>query len=452
MSSLFHPFIQIALFIICTAVLFLAFKTTRYSLNKISIPTLFFLWYFIWVCVGFPLIFFGLTLYKGYSSQSEQTILYQMFFAAFLGLLFIIFGIAFVNIKKKELVPQVDSTFHKYQYLFAVGLFAVSVYVTILYFKSLAQVPFFALLSGAGTSQLSTLRSDAASSYEGKVYYYTMFTHGLLPFLSYYFFASCLLHKKRLMGTIWILSFLATALALLSTLHKAPIVFYCLILFALWAIVRQREIRWRIALLSLSCAFGLVVLLYFSILGFYRNFEDIFLGAVNRVFTGQIVESYYYFKMFPDKVGYLLGQSLGIPSFISPFDKHYQITVEIYNYAHPARIATGVVGRSTTPYWAEIYANFGFFAIPLFSFLMGIYMGMVQRGLEKKITPLNVALFLFFTTIFLNTGLGRFTQIMPFSPKLLLVLTAGIIMYFLRNFKPFKVPLTNDGPSPCLSK
>ncbi|MFH1357418.1 MAG: O-antigen polymerase [bacterium] len=429
-----HQSIQLTLFFLCIPILYLAFKSTGYSIRKISIPTIFFLFFILQVYLAFPFFFTGLHLY---SALNEQSILYQMFLSSVLGFSCIFIGIAIANFKKKHREIIVENSFHGLQYCTAVILFLICIVVLILYFKTLAEVPFFALLRGARGIELNSLRSDSASSYKGKVYYYTMFIHGLLPFLSYYFFATHLFTKKKFTKIIFTISFFASVIALISTLHKAPIVYYFLFLIMLWALVRQKKINWKIAFMTLGSGFGFILLLYAVIRSVTINVTEVFYVILNRAFLGQIRDSYYYIKMFPEKVDFLLGQSMGIPSIISPFDSHYPLSVNVMNFIYPG-VYGEIVGRANTVYWGEIYANFGFIAIPIISLFVGIYIGIIQRILEKKITALNVAVLVFFIDFFLVLVCAGISRISPLNSQFMLVVLAAALLYLLRNINPLR--------------
>ena len=298
-------------------------------------------------------------------------------------------------------------------------------------------IPIVGLILGIGDP--SQLRSDATSGFSGSRSFYYGFIQGLIPFLSYYFFAVYLKYKTTLTKYTWYISLFFALLASIQSLSKAPVIFYIFSLIILYYVSEQKKFNFKKLLIMGTIFFSAIILFYTILQGGIREniFHEVIMPMLNRAFAGQIRPLYYYMEMFPNHHDFLLGQSIGLPSFIHSliYDDRYIISVEIMNYIHPGHYIDRV-GRANTIYWGEAYANFSILGIIVISVLAGFIMKILDILLTNNLNTLNMAIYVYLIMYFTKLVFSGFSIVLlPLSSSFLYIALVYIILKYYPKVK-----------------
>ena len=113
---------------------------------------------------------------------------------------------------------------------------------------------------------------------------------------------------------------------------------------------------------------------------------------LSRVLTGHIEPAYLYVETFPKYNDFLLGKSLPNPGGILPYEP------ERSSHIIGDRQNTNEMVQTTAPtaFWADAYANFGWFGVFTIPFFVGYVIYLADRIFLGRIpNPLTISLYVF---------------------------------------------------------
>jgi len=410
-------------------------KLTKYvniDILKPSVISIFLLFWFVVDYVGYILLFYDLTKYT--HEFHHKYLIYEMFLLNLLAITLVIISYAIVD---RYLVLKVKGKeyykINNMEYNFAILFLMIGIFFLLVFFSKLDTIAIVGLVTGVGDA--AHLRSNATSGFSGSRSFYYGFINGLLPFLSYYFFAVYLKIKTFKTKLFWYISLLFAIICTVQSLSKAPVVFYLFSLWVLYLVINSKRFNLKILFIGGIISFLAILLIYGFIGGFSNKdfINDILLPMLNRAFGGQIRPLYYYLEMFPNHHDWLLGQSIGIPSFLHKliYDSRYILPVEIMNYIHPG-VYIDRVGRANTIFWGEAYANFSYIGIIFVSILTGFIMSITQYIVSKKKDFLHIALYTFFIMYFIKLVFSGFsTVLLPLSSSLIYIVLTSLFLFYV---------------------
>ncbi|WP_067729065.1 O-antigen polymerase [Oceanobacillus damuensis] len=406
----------VTLFLLTLLFFFLLVKLSAIDLLKPSITSIFFLGYLLFSYIGLLSLFFGMDDYRILIGINNPYKVLRLWFYCSLSLYLVIIGFIFSN--KVLGMRDINKSSFEIQTLgFSTKgsiflLFGVSLIVFIVYLSKLPAIPIVEFLKGSSEANLQVLRSLATNDFSGDYHWYTLFFSTILTLLTYLTFAELLINKNLKNQLIFWMVFLIASFAAIVPTHKAPFIWLIFGLLFTYLITKRK----RVSLIQLiSLGFLIIVILFFMFKYFMglenRTNAEIFSMIFNRTTSGQLTPAYFYIDIFPNEIGYLLGSSFPNPGGIFPWDP-FNLKAFVANYINSGLTGQGIVGSAPTVFWGEMYANFGFFAVVISSFVVGILLYSIQyfvsRLSNNSITiALNTWLIIEFHKLAL-TGLSSF--------------------------------------------
>ncbi len=352
--------------------------------------------YFLFSYAGLPVLLFHLDSYRIAMGVTEIETLLKLWYVSSGSLLLSTFAffILSMTVKTTEISAPVISV--KSSLLFKAFLFFMAIFcITSLaaYLTQIDAIPIFRLFS-ASSSELARFRSDSTSAFSGKYHWYRLFFRTIPLFLSYYLTADYLTAKSMKKFFLCFLSISFVAFSSVMNLEKAPIIWYILGLFLVYALSRRLKICCRHIIAVSAAVTSILVPAYALFMGASNPLWSIF----SRATTGQLAPGYFYLEMFPDQQEFLLGASLPNPGGLFPWNP-YRLTVEVMNYIFPDLAEKGIVGSAPAAFWGESYANFGFGGVLVGALFVGCLFWYISYLFhkEKVLDPLNIAAVVWFS-------------------------------------------------------
>lgn len=354
------------------------------SLRRVSIPLVFVLGYLVTAYVAvLPLYFRWNVVWVDYYRATDQNLILKVSLYSGASLVLISLGFLFCyHILGLRQVPQMGakSGLSRAGFLMVMLLVVVCVVVTLSYIRQIPGLPILAALEG-NAAQSAFLRSEATNNFGGKYHRYRMFMDYLLPFLVFILYSHALTRRSRLIWLIFGMVSLGTLFETVMLTEKAPAVYLLIGLLFTHYLTKGIAVSWRSAFVVGLVALAIAFPMYIFFVGLHGRSITEMLGVILRRISGEAFPAYFYFKMFPTYVDYLMGASLPNPGGILPREP-YRITLEVMNFAMPGVRERGLVGSMPTVYWGEVYANFG----PVAPFLVAPVLGVVLYVLHVLVT------------------------------------------------------------------
>lgn len=368
----------ILLFLLLPIIWLILLKFANIRILTISIPSILLISIFVKQYLGYLTIFFYLDDYRSYYFI-DRNVMWLMFFLTSLSITLMLIGfiLAKLNIGsfdynfQNDFVKNKLSTSYKFEHYLIFILFLISSYVLYLYLSRLGfeNIALFKLLGFTETKESAYyLRSKMGNDFSGNHHWYRLFFKDFLLISSYTFFASFLIHKKKI--SIFIISFLITSFSLLVSTAKGPVIWYFIGLFILYIIVKKKSKLNNNIVYIFSIFLLILIGLQLNFIIDDKNLFDSIQIAISRITVGQMSGLYHYLTLFPEKINFLNGRSFPNPGGIFPFE-HYNLTQEIEKIVSPDDMQQDIVGSIPTFYWGEMYANFGYIGVIIPPFFIG---------------------------------------------------------------------------------
>lgn len=242
-------------------------------------------------------------------------------------------------------------------------------------------------------------------------YYGYLFLRTLLfPFVVLTLIGYALFTKQLRWIVLASVVFLVTSFYAVSTLARAPISAVIMrIFFFLYLFYGGRTNKKLVAsCVALMIAFPLIVTTYA-----YSTTRTLFDGLVSlaiRMTYSPALDLFYYFEIFPAKVGYLHGQTL-----LKPFQKllgwdYFYIENYVHLYISPHGVKSG---HSNAAFTSNLYADFGLVGVVIGSILCGAAMQAVHIYLSRsKKSILYIALYSFMIYAIWVLNFGSITSVL----------------------------------------
>ena len=404
--------------VICTLVYFFYLcKISGINLLKPTIISLFLVMYILFAFIGLVPLFFGWDEYRVLTGVNDTYNILKLWFFSSTALFCLFLGFLFSNRIMKmnsdhNIITKDQLTLTVASKIILLLIFIICTFVLIIYITKLPAIPIVQLLLGATTEEIKVLRTASTTGFSGGYHWYALFFNSILTFLCFVTFAEVIKYKTRLNLLIFLIVGGVSFFAVVLPTHKAPAIWLIIGLIITYLIVKKRNISLKYLFLLSIISLPILILMYKFFMGYEnRSILEIINNIFSRTLTGQLTPAYYYLEIFPEKIDYLLGRSFPNPGDIFPWE-HFRITVEVMNYMNPSLLSSDVIGTAPAVFWAEMYANFGFFAIIISSIMVGVILYSIQYYILKlPITSvsigLNVWLMLEFQKLVL-TGLSSF--------------------------------------------
>lgn len=379
-------FFFIVFFFLVPILSFKIIKLSRINIFRVSVPSLFILYYLVNSYIGILFLYFGWDSHALLRGVNNKELILKMFYLSAASMMLFAVGFSFITITSKSLKRKyyeidLPKPLKKISLLIVAFIFAFSTLILYFYIKYLPDVPLLHVLMGdpRGAVYARTTSLTTNVVLIGKASYYNIFIRMVMPFLCYILFAEALISKRRSVKLMFAISFVITAFGNVLDTARGPLIGLFLGLFLTYLFVGNQRFGLK------NIIFISVVIVVFSTLmatffmGSGGNVWDKAVALERRIFTGNLVPSYYVVQLF-EHGNYLLGRSFPNPRGILPYEQYllYQeIWIKLMNPSDLDELYTAPSG-----FWAEMYANFGPYGVFTAPFV-GIFLYIVQLLLNK---------------------------------------------------------------------
>ena len=404
-------------------------KDAGLPLSQFSVPSFTISSIIIFAYVGLLPLYFGWDEYRYDVGITDSSIVMEMLIITVISMLFMIFGFKIGAIFKGRISKAYSSrTLNSREFIALCGFIILSIVVLIDYISNLSSIALFVAIA-EGSQESKVARSLMGNDFAGKYHWYKLFIHELLTVTSYALFVNYLSGRSVKYLFVFMFSFFLTSFAHLMSTEKSPFLWYLIGIFLIYTIQRNNSVYKMNGIFKLSVLFlAILIYLYILFMG-SESSSDAIESILSRTFTGGIGDAYFYLDFFPKQHDYLLGLSFPNPGGLLPFEP-YPLTKEIMSWVSPENRTGGIVGSSPTIFWGEIYANFGYFAIPIISLILGYivyYVTYLCTQLESG--PIKTAFIVWLAMHYMHlsdTGFSGFI----FDVNLYIISTLIIIIIF----------------------
>lgn len=403
----------IALFISFPAITLFLLNRSGFSVIRVGITQFVVTALFFFSFLGTLPLFFRWDEYRVSMGVTDQILVFKvMFFSGFTMILFIIGALSAKTVFN---APATLNRFEKIQVnrkeiWFLLIIFALVLVVLAIYLSKIPRIALFVALF-EGVQESSIARSMMGNDFTGKYHWYSLVIHDLANLLTFSFFATYLLVRRKIYFFFFLLSFLVSGFTALMATEKAPFAWLLIGLFLVYVLAIKQG---RYPLKRLVIFFSVVLLfIAFSYLFFMGTSElgQALLNLFSRAFAGSIQPAYHYLEFFPAHQNYLWGSTFPNPGGILPHQP-FALTKEVMNWVNPSGIEKGVVGSMPTVFWGEAYANYGYYGIAFIPFFMGFILYTIDYYLSRIVaSPLKIGFYVWLILHYKNlssTGFSGF--------------------------------------------
>ncbi|MDA9003869.1 oligosaccharide repeat unit polymerase [bacterium] len=425
-------------------------RMAKESIFKISLVNIIFISLFLFSYLGLLPLYFQFESYRVEMGVESKQIVFTVLICSIVCMFFFIIAVIFVRdvLKLRPLPFEISEIreLYKLELLIMFVFFVVSCIFLFLYLSKVDYIALFLALDGKdAASQLA--RSNMTNNFPGKYHWYKLIMNDLARFFLFSFFAAWLIKKNTIFFTLFFLMLIYSLFVSLMTAEKSPFVWLVIGLYLVFALIKYNGlVPKKSVLIVVSLILVALAILHVYVAGansIFKGFSLLF----SRAFTGTITPAYFYLEFFPEHMPFLFGKTFPNPGGILPYEP-VQYTVELMNWRFPEHLESGVVGTMPTVFWAEAYANFGFYGIPIISFLVGVFVATISWLYSKvEISPITIGYFVWVVLIFRNLSVTGFSEYI-----LNLYLIAVTIVFLALQFSKGKLVVRIYNPNHELSK
>ena len=379
-------FLFIVFFLLVPAFSFQLIKLSRIDIFRVSVPSIFILYYLAGSYIGILFLYFGWDSHALLRGVNDKELVLKMFYLSATSMLLISIGLSFIpvisNVRKRKHFQYAPArSLKNNSIIMVICIFAFSTLILCLYIKYLPDVPFFHALMGdpVGAVYARTTLLTTNKVLIGRASYYNVFIRMAMPFLCYLLFAEVLISKRKSVKLMFAISVMITAFGNVLDTAKGPLVGLLFGLFLTYMLVKNRKFGFK----NILFVSVIVVVVSGSMIVFFMgtggNAWDKLAGIGGRIFTGNLVPSYYVVQSF-EHGDYLFGRSFPNPRGIFPYEQYLldqEIWIQLMNPSN-----TDVLYTAPSGFWAEMYANFGTYGV-FTALFVGIFLYIIQLLLNR---------------------------------------------------------------------
>lgn len=412
-----HGINSLFIVVISFIIVWLSYKLTVLATGKIRIPLIssyFVLYFIVFIYIGSVLmnvIPFKHEINKGLYNRVD--LVFNIWIYSSLSLILLPFGMFFSNYifgykpnHYTNTMLNKDLYIRKYEqsiivFLLITILFLISIVFFVDYWNEVGKLPIIEVLKGnTSKHELSRLRSNASNNFEGRYYIYNMFILKLPQFL---FLVVFFIKKDLKWKILHILLLFFIVFSTLKDLQKSPIIVF-FIMYLIAFIYKKKSIKKKVVfrIFILSSITIILMYVFFMGMGKSHSLSEIIIAAFRRIFTGQ-PSTFYWYQLYVEKKGLLLGHSFPNPADLFPFE-YISLSKEVAIFSHPEFHSKDIVGSMPSMFFSDWYANFGTIAAIFSMLLLGIILQTIDiifvTKLCKKKTLLTSSFYVFLIIFF----------------------------------------------------
>jgi len=435
-------FLLVLMYIIVLCFSYALFRFSGLSIVRFSIPMLFFISYLGFSYVGMMGYYFQ--WFEKYGVISFDRDLVEFMWILNSGCLVLITcGFVFCRhlLGMRLKTSRVWHSEREIRLFPSIFLFAVCAYIFFLYSRHLPSIPIFDVISGKGADAARIGRSYATNDFQGgRLGYYRLFFSTLLNFVSYYSIGVALKKKGYKYRLFAIVSVSFALFISVHTVSKAPLVDYVIGAVAVYLLSMKNV---HVPLKKLF-VFGLFFTIIFSFMTFYFYRRENMPTPVNalgyiiqRALGGQIESLYSTMEFIRNETELLDGRSFPNPRRVFPWEQiKLNREVALYRKKIMGREETKRISSAPAVFWAEIYANFGWFAALISAFLVGMFVYALQYFMANKpMSPLRVALISWTAVYIAKLARVSINMLLPTPRSLIFILLAAAFMHYMTRIR-----------------
>lgn len=428
-----NDYLFLALFLSTPFFVFGLMKIAGERFSEINIVSVVVLSLYLFSVVGaFPL-YYKLDDYRVAIGISEEEKILRVLFYSCINLLFFLAGVIFYkrlnNVKKFRINSSAIEKSDKKEFFAMVFLLAISGIVFYYYISQIDRIALFVALSEGG-KEAGWVRSAMGNDFDG-YHWYKLFLNGVGQVVTYAFFASWLIEKKKIYFVFFVIGFLYSAFVALMATEKAPIAWFFIGIFMTYVLAKRNGI------VNFRQAGGVALVIVFVLVFAYQYFmgsdsvDNAISSLFSRAFSGSISPAYFYLEYFPFYRDYLWGATFPNPGGIFPHTP-VRYTVDIMNWVFPEVASRGVVGSMPTVFWGESYVNFGPIGIPFVAFFVGYLVAAINRWiLVIELKPVLLGFYVWVVLELKNLSESGFSGYMYNIP----IITMLLLLFFVLGSK-----------------
>ena len=432
-----------SVFISSTFLFYIAAETLNPA--RINIINITYYSYMVFSFIGASLVFLGFRQHYLISKvSSEEVYLEGFIYISLLGILFPSVVILVKEIWKKLIGVGYTDTFDSYLKLPVVSdenktvvvimlvfFLILSSLAVLIFFINAKQIPFVGWLS---EENMSVSRQDLTHNPDYLNPYIKSFVMLQMPVnLSFFVYIKMRTSEFNIWKILFAFYFFLSVVVKTYNYEKAPLVLYLFSFFVIEVVLGKVN---NIAkpLLMMCFSVGIIFAMYYFSFEENVSFLQIYRGPISRIIFTQVAGFYLTLDFFPNKIGYLLGESL--PTFITNFlgidnswNRSSRLLMEKIN---PSGVKEGSAGVINTIFMGEAYANWGLTGL-LFSILYVAILFGIVFCLFKRCKKNTVNLFLYIVIFNFLTGAfqGGFVEYIFNSSIIFAIITFLGIKYII---------------------
>ncbi|WP_263079612.1 oligosaccharide repeat unit polymerase [Endozoicomonas sp. Mp262] len=367
-------FLFLAAFFLFPITLLILMKVTGFSVLNVRILQFVILSLFMYSYLGILPLYMGWDQYRLDSGVDNKEIILKVYSFSIVTIFLVYLG----GLVAKQVIS------HRKVFVFFSGMrlgtsefkmlvFSL-VFVFFILFIYLNKVDDVALVVAfkEGLSKSQVARSLMSNGFEN-YHWYKVIMRDFGNIVTFSLFSLFVINKNHRYKVSFLFSFLLSSFIAIMTTEKAPFAYLLIGLFLVYIILIY-DSKYPIKhLIALSFMLILILAIFYMFFMGASNIVDSIISVMSRAFAGSIQPAYHYLEYFPSEHEYLYGKSFPNPGMIFPYEP-YNLTIEVMNWVYPYHIDSGVIGTMPTVFWGELYANFGFLGIVIFSFFIGVFL------------------------------------------------------------------------------
>ncbi len=294
-------------------------------------------------------------------------------------------------------------------------LLMVAIGLTVLYLLEVDRIPLFYIMTHSGEYYLlAQLREDSFKLLDSRfIYGYSVLRSALYPFLIIISIGHYLHSGQR----NWLFLFLITLILGIFynalSIAKSPVALIFLLIFIFLYLFNGGTLTRKSKIMAIPVTLGFPLFVVYMISSIETSFELIIDAILKRLFFAPANGLYYYFEVFPDRIGYLHGLSVRPLAFLmneSVFDTANFVSTYMNYKGSPS-------GSANVAFIGNMNADFGMVGVLMGGVVVGFVMQYAQIYLlraKKTILCVSVYAFLLFSfwclhstsfpTMFLSNG------------------------------------------------
>lgn len=284
------------------------------------------------------------------------------------------------------------------------ALFSIGLAVFLIHLSEIKTLPVLYLIRNPGDYLFaSALREDSLKLLNSPLtYLYYLVERSIFPFLIMVSWGCYLLTRQRRWFWIFLTSLITGVLYASVSIEKGPVAAIFLLLGFFFYIYRRGRIHFKavvsILILTLSFPFMVVFALYGES---GTDAWGVLQALGGRLFYSPAEVLYYYFEVFPSRVGYLHGGSIGKLAWLSGV-QYFDTANYVGRYGWP-QYAESVSANAT--FIGNLHADFGTLGVLIGGILAGFIMfssHIYLVRLPKSVFSIAGYAFLMLAFFFLN--------------------------------------------------